>query len=417
MGSASFARALARRTAMQRTSSTPPTRYTIWGSELSPFSLKVRALCEFARVPFDWAPAGVSIATSLRTYRQVIGLTKGTLDRTYPPKDPLDEYPLVPFLFSDDGRNLYDSTAIAEWLDLHHNRDSRRLIPNDPACAFVARLIDEHFDEFGLYVAHHNRWVVSARDNDAGERVGEEFARGLPRPLRRALGARFARRQVRRLPYLFSVASEGFSIPGCDASLTPPSVPGFPPTHALLDEAFSRCLDHLEAILQKRPFVLGTRFTLADASVYGQLAINVHDPSAEAVLRTRAPATRRWVQTLLDGGAASFADGDEPTHADLALLEPLLEEITGLFIPLMQQNEAAYERHRAKGQTRFNERAFDAGEALYDGALRGHRFRSVAKTFQVKAWRDLQSRFTALGDADIAALPSFLAASMRSPCP
>ncbi len=396
---------------MQRTRSKPATHYTIWGSELSPFSLKVKALCEFARVPFDWAPADVSTATTLRTYRRVIGLTRGTLDRTYPLNDPLDEYPLVPFLFGDDGSNLYDSTAIAAWLDEQHNRDGRRLIPQDPACAFVARLIDEHFDEFGLYVAHHNRWVVSAKDNDAGDRVGEEFAKGLPRFARRALGARFARRQVRRLPYLFSVAHEGFSIPGCPASLTPPSRAGFPATHALLDDAFARSLDLLEAILRERPFLFGTRFTVADASVYGQLAINVHDPSAKAILVERAPATGRWVQSLLDGGASRVPDGDEPRPEDLPLLAPLLEEIARLFVPLMMQNEAAYETYRAQGQRRFNEHAFDRGQALYDGELAGHPFRSVVKTFQVRTWRDLKSHYAALSDADRAVLPTSIVAS------
>ena len=35
------------------------------------------------------------------------------------------------------------------------------------------------------------------------------------------------------------------------------------------------------------------------------------------------------------------------------------------------------------------ERAFDAGRALYDGELMGHPFRSVAKSFQLEAWREL----------------------------
>lgn len=59
------------------------------------------------------------------------------------------------------------------------------------------------------------------------------------------------------------------------------------------------------------------------------------------------------------------------------------------FIPLMQQTAAAWEDYRARGQTCFNETAFDRGEALYDGEVMGQPFRAVAKTFQVQVWREL----------------------------
>jgi hypothetical protein len=75
---------------------------------------------------------------------------------------------------------------------------------------------------------------------------------------------------------------------------------------------------------------------------------------------------------------------------------PLLAWIGETFVPLMQQNQSAFERHRAAGETRFNEAAFEAGRALYDGALLGRPFRSVAKTFQVRVWRDLRRAWDAL---------------------
>jgi hypothetical protein len=71
----------------------------------------------------------------------------------------------------------------------------------------------------------------------------------------------------------------------------------------------------------------------------------------------------------------------------------------------MEQNERAYERHKAAGQTRFNEAAFDRNKALYDGELLGRPFRSVAKTFQVKGWRSLKARYLSLETAQRAALP------------
>ena len=61
------------------------------------------------------------------------------------------------------------------------------------------------------------------------------------------------------------------------------------------------------------------------------------------------------------------------------------------FMPLMQQNEAAYNESVANGQTLFNEAAFDRHQALYDGQLMGHAYRAVVKTFQVAVWRELRA--------------------------
>jgi len=66
----------------------------------------------------------------------------------------------------------------------------------------------------------------------------------------------------------------------------------------------------------------------------------------------------------------------------------------------MQQNAVAWAMHQARGETRFNEPAFDAGRALDDGTLCGHPFRSVAKSFQVRVWRDLQAAWRGLDDVD-----------------
>jgi len=158
-------------------------------------------------------------------------------------------------------------------------------------------------------------------------------------------------------------------------------------------------------VLRERPFLFGSRFTLADASVYGELGMNTSDPSAERIIAERAPALRAWLERLHRQGASKLEDGDEPAPAHIEALGPLLEEIVRIHVPLMEQNERAYERHKAAGQTRFNEAAFNRDEALYDGELLDHRFRSVAKTFQVKAWRSLKARYRSLEPEQRSALP------------
>lgn len=54
-------------------------------------------------------------------------------------------------------RKQYDSSAIAHSLDDQVQSTVEPLYPQDPVLGFVARLIDEAFDEFGLY-----RFITSA---------------------------------------------------------------------------------------------------------------------------------------------------------------------------------------------------------------------------------------------------------------
>ena len=367
-------------------------RYVVWGSELSPYTLKLRSLMTAAAVPYRDLPADGSRWENLRCIRLIEGGKRARSIERWPRLDPLDEYPLVPFLIVDERRVLYDSSALAAWLDHTHPSPRGPLVPDDPALAFVAQLIDEAFDELGLYLVHHARWVTSARTNDAGARLAREFARVIPPFTQGAFGRRFARRQVRRLPYLFSVAPPGLAIAGLPPELTPPARDGFPPTHALLDELRGAALDAVEAVLTKQPYLLGRRFTVADASVYGELGMNLKDPTAAEDMRRRAPTTFRWLCDIRDGAHAG-------SHGPLVLseaLRPLLALIDHTFVPLMAQNEAAYEAARAAGETRFNESAFDRGRALYDGVLLGQPFRAAVKTFQVRVWRDVRAAWSAL---------------------
>jgi hypothetical protein len=152
----------------------------------------------------------------------------------------------------------------------------------------------------------------------------------------------------------------------------------------------------MEEILTVRPYLLGDRFTVADASAYGQLSMNLTDAPAAGELEDRAPRTFRWLCAIRDG--AHVDRGGELGIADE--LDPLLRCILETFVPLMQQNEQAYEAARQDGETLYNEAAFDEGRGLYDGEMLGSPFRTVVKTFQVRTWRDLRRQWTELAGAD-----------------
>ena len=306
----------------------------------------------------------------------------------------MDEYPEVPY-YSLDGKHLYyDSTGLAHHLDAIAPAN-RPLVPTQPHLRFICQLIDEAFDEFGLYMVHHNRWVTSAATNSMGEMSSREIRKILTPGGRRRMAQQLPERQVRRCPYLFSVAPPGYDV-GLPAAITPPSREGFPPTHNMLDTAWRSYLAAMEQLLEAQPYLLGERFTLADASAYGQLSMNLVDGRGAELLQELAPRTFSWLGAIRDGA-------HQDSCGKLQLGEPLsalINIIGDTFLPLMRLNAAAYKESLQNGNTVFNEAAFNSGKALYSGELMGQPFRCVAKSFQVVVWDDLCAAWHALVDQD-----------------
>ena len=365
----------------------------VWGVEASPYLLKIEALlnCKgtnFRRLPRD----GGRWENMLKAMRLFRARRQRKVQR-YPSMHILDEYPEVPYLIVNGRTFHYDSSAVAHWLDDQYP-GATAFSPADPVQAFIAALIDEAFDEYGLYMVHHQRWVCSAEDTAMGEVTAAEFSRLLFPPFTNRIRRDMPRRQVRRCPYLFSVAPEGYKA-NAEPLRVPPSRPGFPQTHTLLAQSWYAFLAAMESVLTAQPYLLGDRFTLADASAYGQLSMNLIDPTSVADLQQRAPVTHRWLLNIRDGKIQRSGE-----IKLTAALQPLLDIIMQTFAPLMVQNEAAYQRALGSGASVFNEAAFDRNLSLYDGELLGHPFRSVVKTFQVRVWQDLCQRWRQLHAED-----------------
>ena len=114
-------------------------QWILSGSELSPFHLKVAALLKFKDIPFRDFPSQGGFVDNIRISRRIAKLKAGKLPLTYPEFTELDEFPLVPFLFGANGENLYDSSAIATWLDTHLSNNSNTVVKvgKDPKIHFL----------------------------------------------------------------------------------------------------------------------------------------------------------------------------------------------------------------------------------------------------------------------------------------
>jgi hypothetical protein len=371
-------------------------RFVLWGLTASPYQLKMQSLLDFAGHDWErWPDQAGRVSAMSMALRLHWAKRKRTV-RRFPSMSPeLDEYPAVPFYTEDRRTFHYDSSSLAQHLDAHCDHHTAALVPTDARLGFICQLIDEAFDEFGLYMVHHMRWVGSARSTPMGAVTARELRSTLPPGYQSLMAKRLYRRQAVRCPYLFSVAAADYDA-GVSRDRAAPAVAGFPPTHTLLEEAWRGYLLSMENILSAQPYLLGERFTLADASAYGQLGMNLIDPEAIALLRKLAPRTYRWLCDIHEHKHCK-----EQGELRLApALRPLMGMIATTFMPLMQQNESAYDHALASGETVFNEAAFEQRRALYDGKLLGHPFRSVVKTFQVRVWRELKASWHGLDAQD-----------------
>lgn len=373
--------------------------WILYGSELSPFTLKLKAIFDYRKIPYRFFPTEASRWELIKILARREALVRGLLNLTWPQMTSDDEYPLVPFLFGPNGENLYDSSAIARWVEMQGLGESGHSIFADdkPDLTFALNLLDEYADEYGLYMVHHNRWKVSAHNNNAGDRLAHEM-RVLLGPLQKRLSQQFSARQTRRLPYLFSVPPKGFRVQGLRRSRQAPAHLDFPPTHDLLETSFAKLLQACEGILTQQAYLFGQRFSLADASIYGELGMNLKDQAAAEWIQEEAPKTYAWLQNIERG---DFSASDPAAELSLGEMHrPLFQEVCRTYVPLMQQNLKAYRCCQAEGETLFNEEAFDSNHALYSGTIDGIPFKHVAKSFQAATWRKLRGGWDQLEEGD-----------------
>jgi glutathione S-transferase len=308
-------------------------QYTLYGALGSPYSQKLRALLRYRRLPFVWVDEGARRQEALAKVRA----------------------PVIPVLEYPDGHFANDSTPLIYDLEARHAE--RGVVPPDPAQAFVAHLIEDFADEWLTKGMFGWRWLAEVDQVQMSRWLSFDNLKGGGLAASQGFAAAFRERQVGRM-----------AIVGCTAE-------NFP----LIEASTRAVLAALERHVVERHCLFGTRPSLAEFGLFGQLSQLGTDPTPQAMMRADYPYTYRWLAHLDD---MSGVEGDwEPGFAPV--VRELVRIAGDVYAPFLRANAEAAE----------------AGEAEFTMTAMGMPYRQKTSRYQVKCLADLRSRYATLDTA------------------
>ena len=316
-------------------------RYRLYGGGGSPYSMKMRAILRYRRLPFNWY--------------QITPTMRQMLKHDGPPVIPILELP-------EDGSLHVDSTPLAYMLEERH--EDRSILPADAQLAFISDLIEDMGDEWCTKMMFHYRWyreidqAYSSRqiisDNTPGAR-GEELEQ---------LAAAIRDRQVSRMPLV-----------GCTEQNAP-----------MIEQSYLELLDILDGFVTRDEFLLGTRPSLGDFGLFGQLKVLASDHTPMLIMRDRTPSVYDWVRRLDD---ASGIEGEWHSFDNLRPeVVRLLEFAARWYLPFLAANT----------------RAVAAGDAEVQVTLNGQEWVQTPFKYQAKCHDRLRKRLVASGSEPLRTL-------------
>jgi glutathione S-transferase len=291
--------------------------YTIYGALGSPYSMKMRAVMRYRRIPHVW--------------RQMEFGDEGIFKNVKAPVIPVFQYP--------DGSWKNDSTPLI--FDLETRHKERSIVPDDPGDAFLAYLLEDMADEWGTKAMFHYRWYRERDQKQMAEWLAFDRLKGKGRKTILEMAAMFRARQVGRM-----------ALVGC----TPENAP-------IIEESARKILSLFEAHVTEQIYLFGSRPSLAEFGWFGQLSQLAVDPTPQDLMRAEFPFTYRWLANIDD------ASGVEGAWRDASA--PLPDAVTGLlklagetYFPFLLANAEAV----AKGAETFSARLL--GRTYSQGAFK-----------------------------------------------
>lgn len=313
--------------------------FRLYGAELSPYSVKVRSYLRFKGLPFEWRQRSQARQEEVARYAKL---------------------PLVPILVDADDNAMQDSTPMIEALEREFPQPS--IVPEDPALAFVAALLEDYADEWLNKAMFHYRWTYPADQESAARRIVEMIFEGAEAP--DGMEASVRTRMVGRLHHVGSTLE----------------------TAPVIEGSFTRLLGALDRLLSGRAYLFGGRPSMADFGLAGQLAQLLSDPTPGALMKAQAPNVVRWVDRMenpdVEGGFISF------DVAAAGLAELLRSEVATTYLTWMSANAHAV-----------------AAETPHVSVeIAGQMFSQRPQRYAAKAYAELRAKRALVLDGALAAL-------------
>lgn len=308
--------------------------YRIFGSEMSPYSVKVRSYARYKGIPHEWIPRTMASEEAYRKYARL---------------------PIVPTVATPQDEGLQDSTPIMETLDARFPEPS--IHPADPALAFLSALIEEFGDEWGNKLMFHHRWFAEVDQLASAQtlaRLAEPYG------------------DEDEVAQWAAMILQRMSTRGHFVGSSPANAP-------LITGYYFELLDLLEAHLRDRKYLFGGRPAFADFGLGGQMYECSVDPTCGAGMRARGPAVLDWCHRMMeprDDGPFETWDSLAPT------LKPLLAYVGRYFLPW----------------TAANARALEAGDAEFSVDLPGGAYTQPPQKYHARSLGVLRARYAAVAD-------------------
>lgn len=269
----------------------------IIGIEASPYSVKLRAYCRYRHIPYRWL---------------------SRMPQFYAPTQHLKPL-IMPVAQHPDGRFETDSTPIILGLEAKAERE-RAIFTQNPLLDFLAYLIEDFADEWLTKCLFHYRFSYPQDRAFGPHWVMDDAHPEVTTDELNTLVKNFLERQTERMPLV-----------GC----TPENAP-------ILEQSFERVLEILEPYVALDKFIFGSRPSLADFGLYGQLKTLATDPTPQNIMREVAPRLTHWVRRADD---LSGLDGAFKPENELdPQIRTLIKFVCEIYLPYLHANLSAHEQ-------------------------------------------------------------------------
>jgi glutathione S-transferase len=309
-------------------------RYDIYGGLGSPYSMKMRAIMRYRRLPHAWFQ----------------------MRKDSPPIFNHVKAPVIPVFRFPDGTWMNDSTPLVFELEKRHP-GQRSIVPDDEAQSFLAYLLEDFADEWGTKAMFLYRWLRERDQIQMSEWLSFDRLSGSGRAAIEEAARMFRNRQVSRM-----------ALVGCTQENAP-----------LIETTTKQILGLLDRHVTEEPYLFGTRPSLADFGWMGQLSQLAVDPTPAEMMRAEFPFAFRWLMNLDD---ASGVDGEwrDPFTPLPPGVKGLLRIAGDVYFPFLKANAAAAQ----------------AGKDTFEFTALGMPYAQGVFKYQVKCLAELRAAYAKL---------------------